>query len=146
MIWRRQANYKPTRSQLLNVSNRENLKWQFGITFSSWINHNNVFPRQQDSENAPEGKALYHFTKNNIFFNLSSCVKAYTSKLVVRDMKTALDHFRGLEPVLDRYGKNKQTKNKTLERCYMCNWKSPINPDSLSSQFTITGLPKTWWA
>lgn len=144
MIWGRQMNYKPTRSQLLNVSNQANIKLQFGIRFSSWMNHNNVFLRQQDSENAPEGKALNHFTKN-IFFNLYSYVKAYTSKLVVRDMKPALDHFRGLEPVMDRYGKN-NNKKKTLERCYMCNWKSPINPDSLSSQFTMTGLAKTWWA
>lgn len=147
MIWSRQMNYKATRSQLLNVSNRENLKWQFGIRFSSWMNHNNVFLRQQNSENAPEGKALYHFTKTNIFFNLYSYVKAYTNKFLVRDMKTALDHFKGLEHVMDRYGKsNNNNNNKTLERCYMCNWKSPINPDSLSSQFTMTGLPKTWWA
>lgn len=75
------------------------------------MNHHNVFLRQQDSENAPEGKALNRFTKNNIFFNLYSYVKAYASKLVVRDMKPALDHFRGLEPVMDRYGKNNNKKN-----------------------------------
>lgn len=106
-------NYKPTRSQLLNVSNLENIKWQFGIGFSFWMNHN-VFQRQQDSENAPEGKALYHFTKN-IVFNLYSYVKAYTSKIVVRDMKPALDHFRGLEPVMDRYGKNINNKKNIGE-------------------------------
>lgn len=112
-------NYKPTRSQLLNVRNLENIKWQFGIGFSSWTNQNNVFLRQQDSENAPEGKALYHFTKNNIFFNLYSYVKAYTSKRVVRDMKPALDHFRCLEPVMDRYGKNKKQKKNIGQMSYV---------------------------
>lgn len=44
-----------------------------------------------------------------IFSNLYSYVKVYARKHVLHDIKTALIHFRGLDPVMDKYGKNKNT-------------------------------------
>lgn len=37
-------------------------------------------------------------------------VKTYIHKYVVRDIKAALVHFKDLEPVTDKYGKNKNTR------------------------------------
>lgn len=75
------------------------------------MNHNNVLLQQQDSESAPEGKMINHLKKaQSLFsFNYTVFLKGYIRIRVVHDLKTALVHFRDLEPVVDKYGKNKNT-------------------------------------
>lgn len=65
-------------------------------------------------------------------------------KCVSHDIKTAVFHYKDLQPVVDKYGKKKSKPWRDVE--FETEKVHLILMVALLSQFTTMGPPKTWWA